>query len=277
MNEWAQGFFGRPIIDDWRRSSTSRRRSSAPADCISTIATSAAPTAPASRHRSSTLTLYVVNNHEQLRDDGLIDRALSAEDPDGRGGGALERHARRRSKRTSALPDGHDQGLRAGRAARGQLPADGDPRGAGPAFRRLQHRPLGLHQQRRRRDGVGSGLHQSQHRRHHDDLRLHAELRGSRATGGQHARSRTAAARCGRAAWSRTSRSARRPVSPASMEARGRRRPSASSGRAPAASGSRTGRWSTSCARSGREVGAGQPARPRVPAADLHARPMPTA
>ena len=37
----------------------------------------------------------------------------------------------------------------------------------GPPLRRLQHRPLGLHQQRRRRDGLGPGLRQPQHRRHH--------------------------------------------------------------------------------------------------------------
>ena len=61
---------------------------------------------------------------------------------------ALEAHAR------SAA--GHHQGVRAGRAARGLLSADGDPRRARPAFRRLQHRALGLHQQRRRRAGVGS-------------------------------------------------------------------------------------------------------------------------
>ena len=49
------------------------------------------------------------------------------------------------------------------------------------AVRRLQHRPVGLHQQRLRRDGLGSRLRQSEHRRDHDDLRLHAALRGSRA------------------------------------------------------------------------------------------------
>ena len=60
----------------------------------------------------------------------------------------------------------------------------------GLALRRLQHRALGLHQQRLRRDGVGSGLRQSQHRRDHDDLRLHAALRGPRAPRREHARSR---------------------------------------------------------------------------------------
>ena len=35
----------------------------------------------------------------------------------------------------------------------------------GQALRRLQHRPLGLHQQRLRRDGLGSRVRQSEHRR----------------------------------------------------------------------------------------------------------------
>ena len=52
-------------------------------------------------------------------------------------------------------------------------------------------------------------VHQSEHRRHHDDLWLHAELRGPRAARRQHARSRAAGSRCGRAAWSPTSRWAR--------------------------------------------------------------------
>jgi malate synthase len=42
------------------------------------------------------------------------------------------------------------------------------------AFRGLQHRAVGLHQQRRRCDDLGSGLHQPEHRRRDDDLRVHA-------------------------------------------------------------------------------------------------------
>ena len=52
------------------------------------------------------------------------------------------------ARSASAAAGRHDQGLRAGRAARGGVPADGDSRRARPALRRLQHRPLGLHQQR---------------------------------------------------------------------------------------------------------------------------------
>ena len=83
---------------------------------------------------------------------------------------------------------GNHQGVRARRAARGQLPADGDPGRARDPLRRIQHGALGLHQQRRRCDGVGARVPQSQHRCHHDDIRLHADLRGSRAARGEHPR-----------------------------------------------------------------------------------------
>ena len=140
-------------------------------------------------------------------------RVVSAEDPDGGRSGAVERHDD--GPRAAPGPDRrHDQGLRAGRADRGVLPVDGDSRRAGPALHRLQHRPLGLHQQRVGCDGVGAGVRQPEHRRHHHDLRLHADLRGPRAPRGEHAGRARASTRCGRAAWSRTSRSARRPASP---------------------------------------------------------------
>ena len=102
------------------------------------------------RRRSSSST-----TSGELRRSRLLARAVSAEDSDGRRGGALERHPRR-ARSAPGPADRHDQGLRARRAARGLLPADGDPRRARQALRRLQHRPLGLHQQRLRRDGVGS-------------------------------------------------------------------------------------------------------------------------
>ncbi len=118
---------------------------------------------------------------------GALDRALPAQDPDRRGGRVLEPAAgRARAPPRAAGRD--DQGLRPGRADRGELPADGDPRRAGAPLRRLQHRPLGLHQQRRRRARLGPRVRQPEHRRDRDDLRLHARLRGPRAPGGQHAR-----------------------------------------------------------------------------------------
>ena len=104
-----------------------------------------------------------------------VDRLVSAEDPDRRRSGVVERHpdlarAAARSRHR------HDQGLRARRAGRGVLPADGDSRRARPALRRLQHRAVGLHQQRVGCGRVGSRFHQSEHRRDHDDLRLHAHV-----------------------------------------------------------------------------------------------------
>ena len=59
----------------------------------------------------------------------LVDRALSAEDPDGGGGRALARHPGR--ARSAAQPDRRDdQDVRARRTDRSVLPADGDPRRA---------------------------------------------------------------------------------------------------------------------------------------------------
>ena len=59
------------------------------------------------------------------------------------------------------------------------------------------------------------GVRQSEHRRHHDDVRLHAELRGPRAARLRIRRTSWGSARSGRAAWSPTSRSDRKPASPA--------------------------------------------------------------
>ena len=170
------------------RSSTSRRRSSARAGCTSTIGTSGAATARGFSASIVDLTLYVVNNHQRLRDTGAslvlyLPKIQTAEEA------ALWNDMLAALERHLGLPAGTDQGLRARRAARSRLPADGDPRRARAALRRLQHRPLGLHQQRVGRAGLGSVVHQPEHRRDHDDLRLHAQLRGSRAPRRQHARS----------------------------------------------------------------------------------------
>ena len=90
-----------------------------------------------------------------MRRAGLLHRPLPAEDPDRRARppcgtemlDALEAHL--------GLAAGRRQGLRPRGAARGHLPAHGDPRRPGPPLRGLQHRPLGLHQQRLRRHGLG--------------------------------------------------------------------------------------------------------------------------
>ena len=117
---------------------------------------------------------------------GSLSRPLSPQDPDGRRGGALARHPHR-ARRPPGPPHRQREGLRARGAGRGLLPADGDPRRAGDALHRLQHRAVGLHQQRLGRDGLGPRVHQPQHRCHHDDLRLHAALRRPRAPRREHA------------------------------------------------------------------------------------------
>ena len=93
-----------------------------------------------------------------------------------------------------------------------------------------------------------------EHRRHHDDLRLHARLRGSRAPRGQHAGSprslRALAGRDGAQHPGRLGRRRRRRAWRARWPA-----PSANSARARAANGSRTGRWCTSSGPSGRRSG----------------------
>ena len=106
---------------------------------------------------------------------GRVAGVVPAEDSDRRRGGVVERHPVG-ARRTSAAAGGHDQDLRPGRTGRSQLPVDGDPRGAWAPLRRLRYRALGLHQQRVRRDGVGSVVRESEHRSDHDDLRLHAHV-----------------------------------------------------------------------------------------------------
>ena len=187
MNAWAQKFFGHPIVADWRQQLD-----------FTTKIFRARGLHLDDRHIRRRggggfsasivdMTLYVVNNHRALARSGAsivlyLPKIQTAEEAalwndmmD-----ALETHV--------GLARRLHQGVRARRADRGVLSADGGSRGARQAFRRLQHRSLGLHQQRRRRHGVGRALRQPEHRRDHDDLRLHAEVRRPRAAGRQHAR-----------------------------------------------------------------------------------------
>ena len=155
MNPGRKDFFGRPIIDDWTEAARLHDQ-----DLSAARAAPRRSPRPARRRRGllgvdrrrdalrrqqprsscgeagSSLVLYLpkIQTAEEaaLWNDILV------------GARGAPRPRRR-----------HHQGLRARRTARGVLPADGDPRGARPALRRLQHRALGLHQQRRRRDGVG--------------------------------------------------------------------------------------------------------------------------
>ena len=215
MNKWAQGFFGRAdhrrleeaarLHDqDLPRARAASRRSpraprrAAPASPrpSSTRRSTSSTTTSGCAKPGASLVLYLPKI-QTAEEAALWNDILSA----------LEQHL--------GLAGGHHQGLRARRAGRGVLPADGDPRRARQALRRLQHRPLGLHQQRLGRDGLGSGVRQPEHRRHHDDLRLHAQLRGPRAPRRATRPTSWASSRSGRAAWSPTSRSAPKPASPA--------------------------------------------------------------
>ena len=149
MNQWAQGFFGRPIIDDWRKQldfttkifraartpprrspRAARRRRAASPRRSSTRRSTSSTTISSCGSRGASLVLYLPKI-QTAEEAALWNDILTA----------LEAHL--------GLAAGHDQGLRARRAARGVLPADGDPRRARHALRRLQHRALGLHQQRR--------------------------------------------------------------------------------------------------------------------------------
>ena len=99
------------------------------AACTSTTATSATPTARGFSASIVDAALYVVNNHERLRDAGAslvlyLPKIQTAEEA------ALWNDILRALEAAPRPAGRHDQGLRAGRADRGVLPADGDPRRA---------------------------------------------------------------------------------------------------------------------------------------------------
>ena len=134
MNAWATGFLGRSIVDDWQSQLD-----------VTTKIFRARGLHLDDRHVrradghgfSASIVdavLYVVNNHaaacSQRR---IVDRALPAEDPDRGGSSAVARHPLR-AGRPPVAAGGHHQGLRAGRAGGGVFSADGDPRGARPRF-----------------------------------------------------------------------------------------------------------------------------------------------
>ena len=186
MNAWAQGFFGRAIVTDWRAqldftTKIFRARGLHLDDRHVRRADGAGFSASI-----VDVTLFVLNNQRRAPRVRFVARALSAEDTDSRGGGALARHPGG-AREPPGAAGRHDQDIRAGGAARGGVSADGDPRGARPALRWLQHRTMGLHQQRVGRARLGPGVHQPEYRRGDDDLRVHAQLRGSRAPRGEYA------------------------------------------------------------------------------------------
>ena len=185
MNRWAQGFFGRPIIADWRQQldfTTVLYRCPGPPP--------GRPAHPAPGRRG-VLRLHRGPGAVRREQPGPAPgrgpqrRPLPAQDPDRRGGRLLERLLLALEAHLG-LPAGTMKVLRAGGADGAVLPAHGDPGRPGAPLRGLQHRPLGLHQQRLGRPGLGPGLREPQHRRHHHDLRLHAGLRGPGAPGREH-------------------------------------------------------------------------------------------
>ena len=257
MNAWAHGFLGRPIIARLARAARLHdadlpRR----AACTSTTGTSALGDGAASRRRSSTPRSTSRQSRSVLRADGRVSVVLYLPKIQTAEEAALWNDMLSRSSAISVC-----------RAARSRPTC-----WSSSSKRRFQlmeiRAALGPHFvgfNTGRWDYINSvadamawdpDVRQPEHRRHHHDLRLHARLRGPRAPRRQHAGPARAATRCGRAAWSRTSRSDRRPACRRAWRARSPA-PSASSARAPAASGSRTGRWSTSSGRCGR-----RPARP---------------
>ena len=154
MNDWAKAFFGRPIIDNWEKQ----------LDFTTKIFRSRGlhlrRSACMLRRRDRILGFRC--GHSSLRGQQprasasgrLLDRPLSSEDSNCRRGRRLERFADP-ARATPRSTRRQHQGLRPGRAGRSLFSVDGDPCGSGHSLHRVQHRPMGLHQQRLRRDGVG--------------------------------------------------------------------------------------------------------------------------
>ena len=212
MNAWAQSFFGRPIIDDWKTQLD-----------FTTVIFRARGLHLDDRHVrcaggsgfSASIVdavLFVTGNHDTLSERGAsvvlyLPKIQTAEEA------ALWNEILSTLETHLGLPDGTIKVYVLVEQLEACFQLMEIRAALGTAFRRIQHRPVGLHQQRGGCHGLGSGVRQPEYRRHHDDLRLHASLRGSRPTGREYAGSRTAAVRSGREAWNRTSRSVRRPGS----------------------------------------------------------------
>ena len=186
MNAWAVDFLGRRIVNDWRQQLDFTTRIFRPRGLHLDDRHIQHESGHGFSASIADVALYIVNNHERMRGVGsslvlYLPKIQTAAEAALWNDilGSLEMHL--------VAARGNDQDLRAGRTDRSFVPADGDSRRAAHAIRRLQHRTVGLHQQRVGRAGLGSRVRQSQHRRDHDDLRLHAPLRGSRAPRREHA------------------------------------------------------------------------------------------
>ena len=149
------GFFGRPIVDDWKTQLDFTTKIFRPRGLHLDDRHVRHGGGDGFSASIVDTTLYIVNNHEPLRSAGAslalyLPKIQTAEEA------ALWNDILSALEDAPRLDGRHHQGLRARRAARSVLPADGDPRRARQALRRLQYRPLGLHQQRVRCGGVGS-------------------------------------------------------------------------------------------------------------------------
>ena len=248
MNVWARGFLHRPIVQDWRAQLDFTTRIFRPRglhldDRHVQLRGRRVPVRLDRRRRALRL-------QQPPRPPGMKAAASSSICPKSR---PLKRRrcwnddSRRSRAPFLSLPRGEIKVYVLVEQIEALVPASGGfVRRSQPPLRRLQHRTLGLHQQRLRCGVMGSGGRESEHRCDHDDLRLHASLRSHHVhPRGQYTRSkrpfRSLAGRDG----AEHSRSDRRPASRASM-ARAIAGAGASGAKAPAASGSRTGRWCTS-------------------------------
>jgi malate synthase len=174
MNQWAKGFFGRETISDWKKQLDFTTKIFRARGLHLDDRTCGARRSAASRRRSSTWRCTVANNHKALRASGAsivlyLPKIQTAEEA------ALWRRHAQRARAAPRPARRHIKVYVLVEQFEARLPVDGDPRRPRTALHRLQHRPLGLHQQRRRRAGLGSVVHQPEHRRDHDDLRLHAD------------------------------------------------------------------------------------------------------
>ena len=162
--------------------------------------------------------LYVVNNHARLRARRIVAGAVPAEDPDRRRSRRLARDPLRARAATLGLPAGSIKTY----VLVEQIEA---------CFQLMEIRaalaPRFVGFNTGRWDYINSvsdamawddRLRQPEHRRDHDDLRLHADLRGPRPPRRQHAGSPRTVMRSGRAGWNRTSRSDRQPGVAAGMK-----------------------------------------------------------
>ena len=203
MNTWAQEFFGRPIIErlaeatrfhdeDLPRARAPSRRPSRASRGGAGFSASIVDRPSTSRTITRRSRKAGASWFSTCRKSRRPKKPRSGRDP-------------RRARRASRPPGRYDQGVRARRADRGVLSADGNSRGARQAFRRLQHRAVGLHQQRFGCGGVGSEFVNPNIDAITMTYGYMRELRRPRATRCEHAGPRRDAARSGRAAWNRTS------------------------------------------------------------------------